>query len=66
MIGAVSCRVLSKFTQEHYLEQIGKNFGEEQFKKSLEAFYQLIEKFEKGNGSKKNSMGAIYDKYTEG
>jgi hypothetical protein len=31
----------------------------------LEAFYQLIEKFEEGNGSKKNSMGAIYDKYIE-
>lgn len=61
--GEGSCRSLSKFTQEYYLEHIEKDFGKEQLKKSLQAFYELIEKFQAGNGSTKKSMRAIYDKY---
>jgi hypothetical protein len=63
MTGEGSCRLLNKFTQEYYLEQIEKDFGKEQLKKSLKAFYELIEKFEKENGSTKKSMRAIYEKY---
>jgi hypothetical protein len=63
MTGEGSCRVLSKFTQEYYLAEIEKDYGKEQLKKSLKAFYQLVEKLEKGNGSTKKSMRAIYEKY---
>lgn len=58
-----SCRILSSYTQEYYLKRIHEDYGKEQLAKSLNAFLQLIEKFEKQNNSIKPSMRKIYNKY---
>ena len=63
MTGTGSCRSLSKYSQEYYLEMIYKDYGKEQLGKSLLAFYKLIEKFEQPNGSTKKSMRLIYEKF---
>lgn len=63
MTGEGSCRSLSKFTQDFYLERIYKDYDKEQFKKSLLHFKKLIERFENGKIGSKKSMNAIYDKY---
>lgn len=61
--GTGSCRVLSKFTQEYYLKRIREDYDTNQFKKSLSAFKNLLEKFEKDTTSTKVAMRKIYEKY---
>ena len=61
--GTGSCRILSKFSQEYYLEMIKKDYGKEQLEQSLQAFYKLIEKFEPPDGSTKKSVRYIYGKF---
>jgi len=63
MTGTGSSRSLSKFTQEYYSKHIEKEYGKEQFKKSLQSFYKLIEKFEGKKIGVKKSMPVIYDTY---
>ncbi len=63
MTGIGSCRSLSKFTQEYYLERIAEDYGNEQFEKSLTAFKKLFEKLEKDNPGTKVAMRKIYEKY---
>ena len=64
-IGIGSCRSLSGYTQGYFLEHIKKEYSTEQFKKSLNAFMNLIKKFEGEKVSSKKSMRTIYDKYIE-
>ena len=64
MTGTGSCRSLSKYSQEYYLEMIYKDYGKEQLAKSLQAFYKLIEKFEQQNNCNKKSMRLIYGKFS--
>lgn len=61
--GNGSCRILSCYTQEFYLENIHKDYGKEQFEKSLTNFKKLIENFEGQKIGSKKSMRAIYEKY---
>ena len=63
--GIGSCRILSRFNQEYYLKKIHEDYGTEQLKKSLTAFMQLIDRFEKQNRTTKNSMRIIFDKYSK-
>ncbi|WP_432671166.1 hypothetical protein [Flavobacterium sp. SM2513] len=63
MTGTGSCRALSTYSQEYYLEMIYKDYAKEQLEKSLKAFYKLIEKFEQSDGSTKKSMRLIYEKF---
>lgn len=65
MTGEGSCRMLSTFTQNYYLEKIYEEYDKEQFKKSLDAFYNLIVKFEKQNNSNKKSMRLIYNDFSK-
>ena len=65
MTGQGSCRMLSKFTQEYYLEQIKMDYSPEQFNKSLKAFFLLIKKFEGEKIGSKKSMRMIYKKYSK-
>ena len=63
MTGNGSCRSLSKFTQEYYLNKIKEDYGSEQFEKSLAAFKKLYEKLEKDNPGTKVAMRKIYEKF---
>ena len=63
MTGNGSCRGLSKFTQEYYLKAIYDDFGKEQLKESLKAFWLLIEKLENQKNATIQPMRAIYEKY---
>lgn len=63
--GSGSCRILSSYTQEFYLNSIFKDYGKEQLAKSLIAFMTLIVKFEAGKEGSKKSMRAIYQKYSK-
>ena len=65
MTGNQSCRILSSYTQEYYLEHIYKDYGKEQLEKSLKNFYSLIEMFEQQGNPNKKSMRAIYEKYSK-
>ncbi len=65
MTGTGSCRSLSKFTQEYYLKKIKEDYGKEQFERSLEAFKNLIDKFEKDKPGTKVAMRKILEKYKE-
>lgn len=61
MTGEGSCRSLSALTQKYYLLRIHEDYGKEQFIKSLNAFYDLIIKFEKQSNTTKKSMRKIFD-----
>lgn len=63
MTGNGSCRSLSSFTQEYYLENILEDYGSKQFLKTLLHFKKLIEKFEGSKLGSKKSMNLIYEKY---
>ena len=63
MTATGSCRSLSKFSQEYYLAKIREDYGKAQFEKSLTAFKNLFEKFEKDTPGTKVAMRKIYDKY---
>ncbi len=63
--GSGSCRSLSKFTQEYFLNNILEDYknDNEQKKKTLLHFKKLIEKFEGDKVGSKKSMRVIYEKY---
>lgn len=63
--GIGSCRSLSSYTQEYYLENILKDYNNdtEQKRKTLYHFKKLIEKFEGDKVGSKKSMRTIYEKY---
>lgn len=63
--GDGSCRMLNAFTQNYYLEKIYGEYDKEQFKKSLNAFYNLIVKFEMQHNSNKKSMRSIYNNFSK-
>ncbi len=63
--GEGSCRMLNTFTQKYYLEKIYQEYDNEQFKKSLNAFYNLIVKFEKQNNSTKKAMRLIHAEFSK-
>lgn len=65
MTGEGSCRELSKFTQEYYIEHIKNDYGKEQLQKTLKVFMFLIEKYEKQIGTLKKSKRTIYEKYSK-
>lgn len=60
-----TCRMLNKYTQKYYLQMIYKEYDNEQFRKSLSAFYNLIEKFERQNNSSKKSMRLIHAEFSK-
>ena len=63
--GEGSCRSLNKHTQKYYLQKIYGEYDNEQFKKSVSAFYSLIEKFERQNNSTKKSMRLIHEEFSK-
>lgn len=63
--GSGSCRNLNTFTQGYFLGRIFEEFDENQKKKSLHYFKELIEKFEKGKAGSMKSLNEIYEKYTK-
>lgn len=63
--GEGSCRMLNVFTQNYYLERINEDYDQEQFEKSLNAFYNLIVKFETQNNSNKKAMRLIYNNFSK-
>ena len=54
---------LSSYCYDCFIENIHKDYGTEQMKKSLDTFMRLIKKFEGGNVGSKKSMRVIYEKY---
>lgn len=62
--GKGSFRKLNAPTMDYFIEQIAKDYGTEQLKKSLDAFLNLIKYYEGLKKSKSKSMRAIYEKYS--
>lgn len=63
--GIGSCRSLSSYTQEYYLENILKDYNNdtEQKRKTLNHFKKLIEKYEGDKVGSKRKMRLVYEKY---
>jgi len=65
MTGTGSCRNLNSFTQEYFLKRILEDYGMQQQNKSLQAFWDLILKFEGEKVGYKKSMRIIFEKYNK-